>query len=290
MTSIYKFYLQDIPDTYSIWSWIKKHTDVVEKFNQLTCSVDTSKLLRLKHSIDINEVQEACKDAIEKFGFNNWQNNTGGGNAYGGLSLVYNPDYVDKTIDINAHTLGTKQNSPTQFFYGRTENFNSIRDTYFDSYSFRFYSPCVTESKLNNVLKNFKRSPIRSRLATIQSEFVPDTYRAKFGWHKDEPVFENLRINIPITTDDTYLFQLDKGSPVHLDIGDMYSWDTHLPHRVFPTTSEQKTRTHLVLGFSPWFDYNAEDDSFTSNEFYGKMHPIDMLISGHVHNKINGIL
>lgn len=286
----YKFYLKDIPDIYPIWSWIKKNSDVMERFEQLDCSVDPSKLLTLKHSFNVNDIQEACTDAINKFGFKPWQNNQGGGEGYGGLSLVYNPDYVDNTIDVNAHTLGTKQNAPDQFFYGRTENFQSVRNTYFDSYSFRFYSPCVTESKLNEFLQGFKRSPIRSRLATIQSEYVPESYRDKFGWHRDEPVVENLRINIPITTDDTYLFEIEGQSPVHLDIGNMYSWDTHLPHRVFPTTSEQKTRTHIVLGFSPWFDYDSKEDAFVSNEFYGKMHPIDMLLSGHIHEKITGVL
>jgi hypothetical protein len=44
-----------------------------------------------------------------------------------------------------------------------------------------------------------------------------------------------------------------------------------------------------VLGFCPWFDYNAEEDSWTSNEFYGEMHPIDMLVGGHIHEKIKGI-
>lgn len=286
----YKFYLNEIPDNYSIWAWIKQNTDVMERFQMQTCSVDPSKLLNLKHSFDIKSIQEACADAIEKFGFNNWQNNQGGGNAYGGLSLVYNPEYVDKTIDINAHTLGTKQNAPDQFFYGRTENFQSVRNTYFDSYSFRYYSPCVTESKLNDFMTGFKRSPIRSRLATIQSEYVPESYRPKFGWHKDEPVVENLRINIPITTDDTYLFQIEDQQPVHLDIGNMYSWDTHLPHRAFPTTNEKTTRTHIVLGFSPWFDFDPTEQAFVSNEFYGRMHPIDMLISGHVHDKITGVL
>lgn len=287
---MHKFYLKEIPNNYSVWVWIKEHTDVVEQFEKLKCSVDTTKLLKLKHNFDISEIQEACKDAIEKFGFNIWQNNAGGDQGYGGLSLVYNPDYVDKTIDINAHTLGTKQNAPSQFFYGSMENFETIRNTYFDSHSFRLYSPCVTESKLYDFIKDFKRSPIRSRLATIKSEYVPEEIRSKYGWHRDEPVFENLRINIPITTDNTYMFQLAKQEPVHLDIGNMYSWNTNLPHRVFPTTNEQKTRTHLVLGFSPWFDYNADDDSFTSNEFYGKMHPIDMLVQGHVHEKINGLL
>lgn len=286
----YKFYLKDIPDNYTIWIWIREKTDVVSRFEKLKCSVDFSDLITLKHDFDIPEIQDACKDAIDTFGFNGWQNDAGGNDAYGGLSLVYNPDYIDKTINQNAHTLGTRQLSQGEFFYAQYQKLPTVRNTYFDSYAFRHYSPCVTDTKLNNFFSGFKRSPIRSRLATIQSEYVPESYRPKFGWHKDEPVFENLRVNIPITTDDTYMFQIADKEPVHLDIGNMYSWDTHLPHRVFPTTSEKKTRTHLVLGFSPWFNYIPEEDAFVSNEFFGEMHPIDMLISGHVHDKINGVL
>jgi hypothetical protein len=46
---------------------------------------------------------------------------------------------------------------------------------------------------------------------------------------------------------------------------------------------------HLVLGISPWFDYIEEEDCWISNEFYGEMHPHDMLTAGHVHEKIKGI-
>ena len=101
-------------------------------------------------------------------------------------------------------------------------------------------------------------------------------------------MFENLRINIPIQTDETFLFELLNHKPVHLNYGDIYSWDTNIAHRVFPTTAENRSRIHVVLGFSPWFDYNAEEDSWTANEFFGKMHPIDMLINGYVHKDITG--
>jgi hypothetical protein len=44
-----------------------------------------------------------------------------------------------------------------------------------------------------------------------------------------------------------------------------------------------------VLGFSPWFDYLEDEDAYVSNEFYGKVHPMDMLLGGHVHPEIVGL-
>ena len=110
----------------------------------------------------------------------------------------------------------------------------------------------------------------------------------RFSPEYEKTVFENLRINIPIKTDETFMFQLLGKPPEHLEYGNMYSWDTNLAHRVFPTTDDVNRRVHLVLGFSPWFDYNEEEDSWTSNEFFGELHPIDMLLNGHVHDSITG--
>jgi hypothetical protein len=39
-------------------------------------------------------------------------------------------------------------------------------------------------------------------------------------------------------------------------------------------------RIHLVLGFSPWFDYDAENDTWAPNSYFGKLHPFDMVAEG----------
>jgi hypothetical protein len=85
------------------------------------------------------------------------------------------------------------------------------------------------------------------------------------------------------------MFQILNKPSEHLYYGNVYSWDTNIAHRVYPTTEEDSTRVHLVLGFSPWFDYIEEEDCWVSNEFYGKMHPHDMLANGYIHEKITGI-
>ena len=284
----YKIYVKDVPDTMSIWPYINEHSDIGRHYSMPSTLADPNDLINLKHELDIDSIIMSSTEMVEKFGFNPWQAADSDMQSYGGLSLVYNPDYIEN-VDSNKQTLGTKTNNRDEFFYGKTGKFKSTRNTYFDSYAFRQLAPCVTETSFNDIAQSFKRHIVRSRLATINAEHVSNNERHKFGWHRDESVFENLRINIPLITDETFMFEIKDKQAEHLSIGNIYSWDTNIPHRVFPTTHEHKSRTHLVLGFSPWFDYDVEEDCFYSNEFYGEMHPIDMLISGHVHEKIKGI-
>lgn len=284
----YKFYVKDVPDPYPIWKWIRNNTDIDNHIKNLKSSVDSSNLLTLNHNFDIPHLVKSTLDAVAQYGFKGWRSSLGEEKQYGGLSLTYNPDYIED-CDPNQQTLGTDKNLPSQFFYGHVQNFETVRNTYFDCLGFRKPAPCVTDTGLNDIVSNFKRSIIRSRIGIINSQYVNESDRDKFLWHRDETVFENLRINIPIKTDETFMFEIEGRSPTHLKLGNIYSWDTNISHRVFPTTTESKSRIHLVFGFSPWFDYLPDEDAYISNEFYGEMHPIDMLINGHVHEKIKGI-
>lgn len=286
--AIQKFYVKDIPATWPIWPYIKKHSNIERHYSMPATLADPNDLINLKHELDINSIITSSIEMVDKFGFRPWQAADVDNQAYGGLSLVYNPDYVED-VDLNQQTLGTKTNNSDEFFYGKTGKFKSIRNTYFDSYAFRQLAPCVTETSFVGFARSFKRHILRSRLATVNAQHVSDNDRDEFGWHKDEYVFENLRINIPIVTDETFMFEIKDKPAEHLAVGNIYSWDTNIAHRVFPTIQEPRSRTHLVLGFSPWFDYDAEEDCFYSNEFYGEMHPIDMLIDGYVNEKIKGI-
>jgi hypothetical protein len=285
----YKFYVKEIPDPFSVWSWIKQNTDVEVLANTVipTCG-NPSNLMTFDHNLDIEKVASITLEALDKFGYRGWRTSDGHADASGGLSLSFNPDYLE-ACDDNQQTLGTSQNNPTEFFYNQTKNFKSLRNTYYDTYAFRKYPPCVTDTGLTDFLKSFKRSSVRSRIGVINSKHVPADTRKFFGWHRDETVFENLRINIPVKTDNTFMFQILNKPSEHLYYGNVYSWDTNIAHRVYPTTEEDSTRVHLVLGFSPWFDYIEEDDCWVSNEFYGKMHPHDMLANGYIHEKIKGI-
>src|SRR5262249_2597827 len=154
-------------------------------------------------------------------------------------------------------------------------------------------TPAARVGALGEFLSQCSLSLVRSRLSVLygtDEDLVP----FDIGWHRDESVFENLRINIPLETVSSYKLQIeherdtpteDSGtmSTHHLAAGSAYTFDTHLPHRVFASARSKVRRVHLVLGFSPWLSYNARDESWEPNEFYGRVHPFDIVRSGRLH-------
>lgn len=277
-----KFCVHDAPEDTSLFKWLSDSTNLEEAIKDIPS--DYQDIIEIPHRLNLEEIKKDTLEALDKFGFKGWQTSKGESWAYGGLSLVYNPDLVEE-VDADQNTLGTKMNNPGEFFYGSTQNFQSVRNTYFDSYGFRKLAPCVELTGLEKFIKGFNLSPTRSRIGVLDAAHR-NTVGEEFLWHKDETVFENLRINIPIETDETFLFQLDDKDPIHLEYGKIYTWDTHVSHRVYATETKSTKRTHLVLGFTPWFDYIEEEDSFVVNQFFGKIHPIDMILQGHVHPDI----
>lgn len=279
-----KFYVSDCPTDSSIFSWLTSNTNFHEAIKDIKTSVSEYDIIELPHTLDIKKIVDDTNVALKKFGIKGWQTTKGESKAYGGLSMVYNPDLIE-TVDANQNTLGTKTNKPEMFYYGSTEKFESIRNTYFDSYGFRKLSPCITETGLNDLIKDFRLSPTRSRIGVLDADYH-DKVGEEFLWHKDETVFENLRINIPIDTDPSFLFQLENQDPIYLELGKIYTWDTHRSHRVYATSKSPTKRIHLVLGFSPWFNYLESEDAFVVNEYFGKIHPFDILLEGLAHPSI----
>ena len=99
------------------------------------------------------------------------------------------------------------------------------------------------------------------------------------GWHVDEPPYHLFRINIPLETSEEYILEIkgsdDFGNTLdlskHLKVGKAYIWNTRIPHRVCTNKICQnpKDRIHMVLGFSPWFNYIETEDAFVKSKLYG---------------------
>ena len=278
-----KFYIDDCPKTSTIWNWISQKTQLIEASNDVRSNL-SNELLDLEHRLDIFEIKKCCLQALDKNGKFGWRTSQGSSNAYGGLSLVYNPEFND-SASINEQTLGTGKNNPKEFYWSSTNKTNTIKNSYFDSYGFREVAPWVEEHHLNQFTNKFKLNLTRGRLAVLDSDYY-DKVGEDFLWHKDETVFENLRINIPLQTDQSFYFQLEDHDPCHLSVGNVYSWDTHKPHRVFATEKKSFLRIHLVIGLMPWFSYDSLNKFLSKNKYFGKVHPLELLVNGVVHPDI----
>lgn len=215
-----------------------------------------------------------------------------GDGSYENVSLAYNSAHAG---DPHHSTLGSTQIAMRDLYYANDRSIadvGTLRDSYYDTYGFRHPTPAARE-ELGFLTSRLKRSLIRSRLSIIRKgHAAPSTF--SWGWHKDEPVFENLRINIHVTDSDLHRIQImredrmpttpwDAAIAEHrFEVGYGYSWDTHLPHRACAVEAPSYDRAAIVLGVSPWFDYDADADEWRPNEFFGRKHPLQMLLDGDV--------
>lgn len=216
---------------------------------------------------------------IEKtVGLQGWAENKRESETYKGFSLTYNPDFIFSNQSIFHQTIG----SPllTQSFSRKTNhgNHDISKNTYYDSYGFRKIHPIIF-SKLGYFLDKFSMPVIRSRVA-YQYGFDRG-HNKKETWHIDEPPYEVLRINIPLQTSHEHVLDIVgsdyqgnflKITNKHLECGNLYIWNTRISHRVtFKEKCLSKSpRIHLVLGLSPWFDYDENTDSFVEGKHWGK--------------------
>lgn len=279
-----KYYVKDVPDNLTVISWLYTQSDWKKAIDACKPKQDYNELLCFKiKDFDVDALHHDIVDATTVYGDHGWVSSEGITPYYTGFSLVYNPFHIDN-LNPHSSTLGTPVNSiqKDEFFWNSTQKHSVLKNSYFDGYGFNEPTPASGHKSLGTFMERCKRTRIRSRMSILNGEVFDEKRKAKRGWHKDELIFENLRVNIPITTSEDYLFQIEKHAPTHLDVGWAYSWDTNVSHRVFTNAQNDGRRIHLVLGFSPWWDYLPEEQAWVQNEFYGVKHPFDMLADGDV--------
>ena len=262
------------PKTSTVDSWLYR----VTKMNSNLVDTDI-KNISIKLNYDLDSLQSSVAEVMHKYKPIGWQTNTKNTNYYKSLSLRSNPNHQDN-LNENYSSVGTPKNNPGEFFYSQTHKHSYLKDSYYDTYGFIHPTPCSLEGELGNFLSNIKRTIIRSRISTIVASEQPKDPRA--GWHRDEEIFINLRLNIPITTSNEFYFEMENEQPYNLELGNLYSWDTNIAHRVFASEHTENTRTNLIIGCSPWLDYIPEKQAWIKNEFFGKKHPFEMLLDGDI--------
>ena len=270
----------------------QKHR-LLEAIGDLKSPIAPGDVVRVPLPFDCSWLSDAVSFIESRYPLRGFENSSGvDDKSYQNISLTHNPKILG---DPHHSTLGSSSLAKPDFFYGNAktaEAIGSIKDSYYDTYGFRFPTPAAL-NELAPLFSKLKRSVVRSRLSIIKAgHHQPSAF--KWGWHKDEPVFENLRVNIHVTDSNDHRIQImdsnkmpsspdDQGLIEHrFEIGFGYSWDTHLPHRACAMPQSKSDRAAIVLGFSSWFDFDEAKDEWIPNEFFGKKHPLQMLIDGDV--------
>jgi hypothetical protein len=225
---------------------------------------------------DYKEILESVIKIKNEIGIVPWRTGETASKEYKGFSITHNPDYFDKEVSVYHQTWGSKLLSQSYARGNGIGNHEFIKNTYYDSYSFRKILPVIS-NHLGFVLDKFSCPLIRSRVAFYN---MFSKHPNNNGWHIDEMPTHLFRINIPLQTSEEYVIDIEGQDEFgnsyslknkHLEVGKAYVWNTRIPHRVAINKfcKNSKDRIHLVLGFSPWFDYNTELDSFVSSKLFG---------------------
>lgn len=216
---------------------------------------------------------------IEKdTGIVGWKGTSGNAEHYKGFSLTYNPDY--QTLDENKddkffQTLGDY--SIGNSFSRKGNNITQRKNTYYDTYGFRHVHDLIYQP-LQNLFNKVNGAILRSRVAYFYSANTP--IPNALGWHKDEPQYHMLRLVIPVKTSPNYVLQIhgpdDEGKMFHmerhLETGKAFIWNNRIAHRVtgLKQCPEDDPRIHIIVGFSPWLNYDKKRDCFVHNENHGR--------------------
>jgi len=275
-----KIYVDEVPDTQTVDSYITAKTKSDEKWYRVSREFKSTSLEFKINNYDAEQLANDSLEALNKFGFSGWQTKESTITRYGGLSFAANPNHADSN-DVKSSTLGTVSIDAKDFYDPATTTETILKNTYYDSWGFTQPTELHNYKYIGEFLQGrAQRTLIRSRLAVMKAGIWTEDMN-KFAWHRDEPIYLNLRINIPIITTPQYMFQIEGGNPAHLEVGNAYTWNTRIPHRIFQTETTTTDRVHFVLGYSPWFDFDAENQCWVQNDFWGK-HPFQMLIDGEI--------
>lgn len=284
-----KFYVDECPEELPVGTWIKTQLPWGEAIGDVIASFKLRKYKSfvMDYTGDINALQEALEQAIAKYGTYGWLSAEGESKSYRGFSITYNPNLQYKDQPIHQHTLGTKLNSGIagDFYAGSSKNHEFLKNSYLDGMSFTEITPAAQTGAIGELLAdiNTRLTVTRSRMGIVSGSTLPV---GEVNYHVDSELFELVRLNIPITGDDSFAFQFEGDDPYILDIGRAYTWQTALPHRVYATQMSNIDRANMVIGISPWLTYNREERYWYTNDFFGKKHPIEVIIEGHATDRV----
>lgn len=258
--------------------------------------------IKIPVSLPWKDLQNDVPLAFERFGWygmihrmhSNWIRSR----IYGGLGLTYNPDYIfnipkhaqglgqPRSIDLNMDTTIWKESIlNNNYEKHKGKGIISGLNTYDDPLGLRNPTEVTKFRSFTSVFQKLKRPIFQGRLAEIRAKeygHLANPENQELNWHTDEQNEIISRLLIPLCySDDYYIEFKETGTKLYFEPGYAYHWNTYKIHRwAFNYHKAIENRTCIVLGWSPWLDFDGE--SWSVNEYCNKIHPMDMILNGLV--------
>jgi hypothetical protein len=285
--------VEDIPNNKITHTYFFENTDLISQISKFKKSLNDN-YVKCPLNLDTELLKHDVLEAIDSYGlypfsYNNRVTEEG---VYISSSLTWNPRAIDKISD-NPHqsTLGSSfHNYGSASLYA---NRDTEKNSYTDSLAFTSLTPFAEYKSIKDLTSSFKRTLVRSRVSVLIGGDEKAT-KFNFGWHNDELIFVNLRVNVPVTTNPFFSIQIIQNSEgeslniqdIEFELGHAYAYDTSKNHRPFCRKVNNFNRINMIYGVSPWFDFVPGENVWISNEYYGEIHPFEMLRLGLISNKI----
>ena len=267
----------DVPADRTVIDYIKEHCD----WEGAVANVGAQYLPKLSVpnlTVDPEALLKEIYELYREVGAVPWQSQSNL-NLYG-LSLHYNPDHAqDEWKQASfGHPRYRKHSTYDYFKAVSADHENRVKGDYLDSLGFAKPLPAIAQKEaLSSLFARFKLPVVRVTARTINGSLTYPTIPGDGGLHTDDPPFEVLRINLCLSNNGDFGLQYLDEPPIFSKAGENLVVNTDIKHRAFLKQHNDYLRTNLIIGVTPWLNYDKERDEWSLNEYFGRLHPYDII-------------
>lgn len=234
--------------------------------------------MTIKNAVNAPALYEEVWRFYHQVGVVNWQSRDNV--ALYGSSLYYNPAHERERW--HTGSFGTPrfrglsdreyQDAPVH-----VEKYGGGKNDYVDIYAFRKQHPFIAQHMphMRALLDSFNFPITRVTARTLNGLFpIGGSY------HIDTKDAFHVRLNICLSTDGSFGLSYKNGATVMFDPGDAHMVCTAHHHSAYASRLTNFQRTNLIIDVIPWYRYDADADGWEPNEYFGRIHPYDMVAQG----------
>lgn len=284
MTAKWVIPLSDVPPEMTVHDYIFKVTDLNKKIGKFDNFISEG-AVKVKINFNLSPLQNDLKALLKKYPAYSYPYGIAEGNSdlYKMIYLMFNPRSKNPRICNDYPT--PVDDYPKEDILG----YNYGKNSYNDTLSITNRTKFSNELFLKEFFDSFKATLTRSRIAIHSSLTALDRGTEMTSWHIDENIFINTRVSVPVVCGDNFGLEFLHNNldgtkvikTVNLEEGFAYTLNTREPHGFFAKRpSEDSVRLGLICGISPWFNFDDKAQTWYSNDYYGELHPFEIMEQG----------